>query len=281
MLLGEGPAWDPARRFLWFVDIKKRRVHRFDPVAASVQVWPAPSEVGWVLPCDGGKHVVGLREGLALFDAGDGSFEPLVAVEPGLPGNRLNDATVAPDGSIWFGTMDDGESEASGRVYRFDGAKVIGTAIPPVTIANGPAVTADGRTLYHVDTAGGVIYAVAVDARGVAGELREFVRIDPEDGHPDGVTLDSRDNVWVAIWGGWSARCYSPAGRLLAEVRFPASNITKLAFGGPELRTAYATSARIGLTEDELARQPCAGSLFAFEVDIAGRSLPLARLQRS
>ncbi len=52
--------------------------------------------------------------------------------------------------------------------------------------------------------------------------------------------------------------------------RLPCANVTKLAFGGPDLRTAYVTTARKGLGEAELAAQPLAGGLFAFEVPVPG-----------
>jgi sugar lactone lactonase YvrE len=280
-LLGEGPAWDSRSGVLWFVDIKKRLVHRFAPRAGEVASWPAPAQVGWVLPADDGRLIAGLQTGLARFDPETGAFEPLAEVEPDLPGNRLNDATVGPDGVIWFGSMDDGEAACTGRVHRFDGQSVLPTQIAPVAITNGPALSPDGRTLYHVDTLGGVIHGIPVAADGATGTAREFARIDPADGHPDGVTVDSAGNVWLGLWGGWRARCYAPDGSLLREVRLPAANVTKVALGGPDLKTAYATTASIGLTDDARAAQPQAGSLFAFDVDTPGQPLPLARSGRA
>ncbi|MEO8113221.1 MAG: SMP-30/gluconolactonase/LRE family protein, partial [Phenylobacterium sp.] len=53
-------------------------------------------------------------------------------------------------------------------------------------------------------------------------------------------------------------------------VRLPCSNITKIAFGGPDLKTAYATSAWKNLTPAQRAEQPLAGGLFRFEVETPG-----------
>ncbi len=276
--LGEGPAWDPALGVLWFVDIKQQRVHRYDPGAQAVTSWPAPAQVGWVLPSTGGTLVAGLQTGLARFDPETGEFTALAEVEPHLPGNRLNDATVARDGTIWFGSMDDGERAITGRVHRWDGERVATTAIAPVAITNGPGIAPDGATLYHVDTLGGIIHAVPLDADGQVGAARTFVTIDPADGHPDGVTVDSAGNVWVGLWGGWCARCYAPDGTLRQEVRLPAANVTKIALGGPNLTTAFATTARKGLDDAALAGQPDAGGLFAFEVEVPGQPLTLARV---
>jgi sugar lactone lactonase YvrE len=123
----------------------------------------------------------------------------------------------------------------------------------------------------------GVVHAIPVAVDGTTGEAREFVRIDPAHGNPDGVTVDSAGNVWVGLWGGWCARCYAPDGSLRREVRLPTANVTKVALGGADLKTAYVTTASIGLADAALAAQPEAGGLFAFEVDVPGQRPPLAR----
>lgn len=275
--LGEGPIWDPRAGALWFVDIKKQQVHRFNPCGSKICTFKAPAQVGWVAPCADGTLIAGLQTGLASFDPESGRFTPIAEVEPDLPTNRLNDATVAADGSIWFGSMDDGETEQTGRFYRWDRETVRPLAIDPVCITNGPALSPRGGKLYHVDTAGGIVYCSQVEADGTIRSTREFARIDPNDGHPDGVSVDSQGNVWLGLWGGWRARLYSHEGEILREVRLPASNVTKVALGGKDMTTAYVTTARAGLTEEQLAEQPEAGSLFAFKVDVPG--VPLAAAQ--
>lgn len=275
-LLGEGPVWDARGGCLWFVDIKRQHVYRLVEGEAA-QRWDAPAQVGWVLPAADGTLLAGLQTGVARFDPADGSFTLLHDPEPELPGNRLNDATVAPDGVVWFGTMDDGESDESGQVHRFDGQRVTTTSIPRVCITNGPGVSPDGTTLYHVDTLGGIIHAVPIAADGSTGTPREFARIDPAHGNPDGVSVDSAGNLWVGLWGGFCARRYAPDGTLALEVKLPAANITKVALGGEDLMTAYATSASIGLDEAARAAQPEAGNVFAFRVDVPGQPQVFAR----
>lgn len=273
--LGEGPVWDARDAALWFVDIKQHRVHRFDPANGETRSFDAPGQVGWVLPAADGGFLAGLQTGLHRFDSGSGAFTLLTAVEPERPGNRLNDATVAADGAVWFGSMDDGETDVTGQVHRFHAGTLTTSAIPPVVITNGPAVSPDGGTLYHVDTMGHTIHAIPVDG-ATTGTPRLFATIDAADGYPDGVTVDAEGGVWVGLWGGWSARRYAPDGTLDRIVRFPVANITKVAFGGDDLRTGFATSASKGLSDEDRADQPEAGSLFAFDVDVPGRVLPLA-----
>lgn len=266
--LGEGPVWWAGA--LWFVDIKGRRIHRFDPAEGSGRSWDAPEDVGFILPAAPAGFVAGLASGLHRFDPASGTFAPIEAVEADRSGNRLNDAASDPAGRLWFGTMDDAEEEASGRYYRVDRGQLADAGLAPATITNGPAVSPDGRRLYHVDTKAGEIRVADLAKDGMPGPARLFARVPEGEGHPDGPTVDAEGCLWIGLFGGWAARRYSPAGELLDTIRFPVANVTKLAFGGSDLRTVYATTARKGLSEEELAEQPLAGALFAFRASVPG-----------
>ncbi len=275
--LGEGPVWVERDRSLWFVDIKRKQIHRYDPADGAKRSWPAPEQVGFVFPAERGGFVAGLQSGLYHFDEATGAFELIVAVESDLPTNRLNDGVVDPEGRLWFGTMDNGERAKSGAFYCFAGRELTRTPIEEIAITNGPAVSPDGLLLYVVDTLKGTIDRADIRDDGTLGERRPFVRIDPKHGHPDGPTIDAEGCVWISLYAGWEAWRYSPAGELLERVRFPVANITKLALGGDDLRTAYATTARQLLSPEEIARQPQIGDLFEFRVDVPGVPSPLVR----
>ena len=276
--LGEGPVWVERDSALWFVDIKRKKIHRYDPARSDERSWDTPEQTGFVLAAEGGGFVAGTQSGLYRFDEATGGFTLLHEVEAGLPDNRINDGVVDPTGRIWFGTMDNTEKEPTGRFYRFEGGSVADAGLEPITITNGPALSPDGRTLYHVDTLAGLIQTCEIGDDGSLGPSRPFVQIRSEEGYPDGPTVDSEGCVWIGLYFGWEARRYSPAGELLERVRFPTSNITKLAFGGDDMRTVFATTAQQGLKADTLARQPEAGSLFAFRAEVPGLPSPLAKL---
>lgn len=268
--LGEGPVWIAADAALWFVDIKQQRIHRFQPDGGALQSWEAPAQPGWILPADDGSLIVGLQTGLHRFDPTDGSFALLDRLEAHLPGNRLNDATVSTDGTLWFGSMDDAEEAFTGHYYRFRQGRTEVAAIEPVVITNGPAIAPDGR-LYHVDTLARRIWAATPRDDGTLGPSRLFVEIEESAGYPDGPVVDAEGHVWIGLFGGWGVRRYAPDGRLVTTLRFPVANVTKIAFGGADLRTAYATTARKGLGDAQLRDQPLAGNLFAFDAGVAGQ----------
>ena len=268
--LAEGPLWQAAENAVYFVDIKGRRIHRLSVATGEQRTWQAPDQPGFLAPLAHGTFVCGLPGGLHRFDPASGEFEKLVDVEPHLPGNRLNDGFVDAQGRLWFGSMDDAEEAPSGTLYRVN---EIGAALAQdddYVITNGPAMSPDGRTLYHNDTMRRVVYAFDVAADGALSGKRIFAAISG-DGHPDGLAVDADGFVWVALFGGWRIERYSPAGELVDQVPLPCANVTKLAFGGDDLKTVYVTTAWKGLTAVERQHQPQAGGLFSFRAPVAGQ----------
>jgi D-xylonolactonase len=271
--LGEGPVWLPDSRTLWFVDIKQGKLHCLTPHTNTRQSFHLGGAPSFVVPLDNGALLVGNQRALTRVE--NGIVTEIVATIEMPAHNRTNDATVDRNGILWFGTMDDGETNATGQIYRFDGT--LTEAGGGCTITNGPAACPDGRWLYHVDTLARTIWRFEIsDGAPILRNATVFAQIDPEHGYPDGITIDSEGCLWVGLWGGWSLRRYGPDGTLLASVALPCANVTKVAFGGRDLRTGYITTARAGLSADELAAQPDAGGLFSFKAPVAG--LPVTPL---
>jgi sugar lactone lactonase YvrE len=276
--LGEGPIWSAAEQAVWFVDIKLHKVHRLHPESGERTSWDAPDQIGFLAPVAGGGFIAGLKSGLHRFDPTTGSFTLFAKVEEAAPDNRLNDGFVDGEGRLWFGTMDDGETRKTGALHRLgaDGRPVVQDT--DYAITNGPTVSPDGRTLYHVDTRERLIWAFDLSASGELSNKRLFVRITRPGAHPDGPAMDSQGCLWAALFGGWGADRYSPTGELIGRVELPVSNVTKIAFGGPDLKTLFITTARLHLTPEQRAEQPLAGGLFTARADVAGLAQTAVRL---
>jgi xylono-1,5-lactonase len=268
--LGEGPIWVEREAALWFVDIKSRRAHRWHPVSREHRSWAAPEQPGFLAPLRAGGFIVGLKTGLHRFDPQSGEFAHLADVEPQRPDNRLNDGSVSPEGELWFGSMHDPETERTGALYRLGANGRCVLLDEGYIITNGPAFSPDGRVFYHTATGDRTVYVFDRPAPHTLTNKRVFVRIEDGAGYPDGTTVDQEGCVWIALWGGWGVRRYSPQGQLLTTVRLPCANVTKIAFGGPNLRTAYVTTAWKGMKQEERAAQPLAGDLFSFEAPAQG-----------
>lgn len=272
--LGEGPVWQAAENAVYFVDIKGRKIHRLTVTTGQTQTWTAPGQPGFVAPLADHGFVCGLPDGLYRFEADSGQFSKLREVEAHLPGNRLNDGFVDASGHLWFGSMDDAEEQPSGTLYRVNDAGEVVAQDDDYVITNGPALSPDGRTLYHGDTMRRVVYAFDVSEDGTLSRKRIFAAISG-DGYPDGMAVDADGFLWVALFGGWRIERFSPDGKMAEQVPFPCANVTKLAFGGDDLQTAYATTAWKGLSPVERQQQPHAGALFSFRSPVPGQ--PQAR----
>ncbi len=270
--LGEGPVWDADRRAVWFVDIKGRKLHRYGVDDGARASWDAPDQIGFALPAEDGALVCGVRGGLHRFDPESGAFDLIIRLEEDRPQNRLNDGFVAPDGSLWFGSMDDSEATVSGALYRFhDGAVV--RHDDGYRVTNGPAMSPDGRTLYHHDTTTRRIFAFD-HANGVLTNKRLFA--ETTDGFADGPSVDAEGVLHVGLFNGWGVARFSPEGEPIGTIRFPVQTVTKAAFGGDDLRDLYCTTAWLN-NADKRAAQPALGGLFRVRVETPG--LPQHRVR--
>ncbi|MFD0370415.1 SMP-30/gluconolactonase/LRE family protein [Streptomyces sp. NPDC127114] len=263
--LGEGPTWDAAGSRLVWVDILGARVHVHDPATGSHDVTPVDQHVGAAKPRAGGGLVVNLRDGVGRYDP-DGTFSWLHH-DP-VPGRRGNDAAVAPDGSLWAGSMRYDEAEGGGSLLRIapDGSAT--PLLDRVTVSNGIGWSpADPGLAYYVDSPTRRIDALRVEDGRVV-DRRPFATVGPGAGIPDGLTVDAEGCVWIALWDGGSLHRYTPAGALERVVPLPVRRPTACAFGGPGLRDLYVTTARTGLADPE----PLAGSLLV--LPDMGQGLP-------
>ncbi|WP_332677563.1 SMP-30/gluconolactonase/LRE family protein [Brevundimonas sp.] len=272
--LGEGPVWVARDRALWFVDIKGRRLHRYGHDDGSQASWEAPDQIGFALPAEDGTLICGVRGGLHRFDAATGVFSLIRPVETDRPGNRLNDGFVAPDGSLWFGSMDDAEESRSGALYRWTGGEPE-RMDDGYGVTNGPALSPDGRTMYHHDTLEKTIHAYDhADGRIAARRLFALTG----DGYPDGPCVDADGVLHVGLFGGWGVDRFDPEGRPLGKIELPVPAVTKVAFAGDDLKTMYFTTAWMGMDAAQRAKAPAAGGLFRMSVDRPGLPQALIRL---
>jgi len=260
--LGESPIWDAARGLVWFVDIERSIVHRFDPATGEKRDWTAPCRVGAIGLHAGGGFVAGTKLGFAFLDPDLDAFEVIDHPEPDFPTNRFNDGKVDPHGNFWAGTMDDLKRDRSGVLYRLGSDHRWVGIDPGYRISNGPAFSPDGGTLYHTDTLDRTTYAFDLADDGSVSNRRVFREWRDVSGNPDGMTTDAEGHLWVAFWGGWCVRRVTPAGEVVAEHALPVSNVTSMAFGGPGLDRLFVTCAHQELDADAAAVQPLAGALF-------------------
>lgn len=270
--VGESPVWDDRHECLRWVDLLAGTVRSVTPSGVLTQVW-AGCAVGAIGLTDTDDLVAAVRAGFARISPA--GLRMVAEVEADAPNRRMNDGKCDPWGGFVAGTMLDDQSAATGTLYRLAPDTVVTAGEKSLTCPNGLDWTPDARVFYHADSPTGRIDVCDLDADShLPVARRPFVRVDPP-GVPDGLTLDTDGCVWVALWDGGRVCRYTPDGRLDRVVELPVSRPTSCAFGGPDRRTLFVTSARHGLTERQLPQQPLAGAVFALP-DLA-QGLPAHR----
>lgn len=269
-ILGEGVVWSArAGRVLW-TDIVGKKLWSFDPVSRVASSVDLSERLTCFAPTRDGSLLAGFAGGLGVHV--DGRAEIRWPIEQDQPTTRLNDGRLDREGRFVFGTMDEGDAgpKPIASVWSFDGSSPPMKLLSGLRITNSLAFSPDGRTMYVADTPTRTIWAYDYSIDGTASNGRLFVEVDRGGGYPDGSTVDSDGYLWNCEWEGHRVVRYDPRGRVDRIVRLPVSKPTCCAFGGDDLSTLYITSARYGMTEDQIRAEPDAGSLLAIVPGVRG-----------
>jgi L-arabinonolactonase len=273
--------WWRERGALVWTDITESRLWMHD--ASGTRSWSLPERVGSLAPCESGRLLVGLVNGLAFADiahAGNDRLPvvPLADVELDIPSTRVNDGRTDRAGNFVFGTMSEaGGHPALGSFYQWSmrhGLRRLD--LPHVGIANSICFSLDGGTMYFCDSPKNVIMRARYDADSASvTDVRPFVELRMADASPDGSVIDADGCLWNATWGAGVVRRYRPDGRLDREVRLAAKNATCPVFGGDRANELFVTSARQDMSAAELERIPHAGGVYrALLTDVRGAPDP-------
>jgi len=276
-ILGEGPLWVPREKVLYWVDVVGKKVQRYSPGDGAKKSWSFDTEVTSLAERKQGGFIGTTRHGFAFFDFSKDAVkpEPIAAFETGIPGNRFNDGKADRHGRFWAGTVDEANwRDETGNLYRMDPDLSVRIADAPYICSNGPAFSNDDKTFYHSETMKGVVYAFDFSADGSIRNKRHFVQLGEGMGGPDGMTVDAEDCLWICHFGGARVTRWSPKGELLLTLPMPVPNVTSCAFGGDDLSTLFITTARYGMSDADVEKNPVAGSLFACRPGVKGLASP-------
>jgi sugar lactone lactonase YvrE len=276
--LGEGPVYDDRHHALFHCDIVARTVHRVDLATGAHRQWSFPSEVGSIGLAESGRVVVALRHSVGLFDPADESFTEIVAIEAERGNDtRLNDGKVGPDGAFWVGSMDDRARPVKEPLGTLDRVTADGKAeakVKGLMISNGLAFSPDGQTMFHSDSRAGWLERWDFDAAsGKISNRKRIADLDDTAGRPDGGATDAEGNYWSAGISAQRLNRFAPDGRLIESYPVPVGAPTMPCFGGPDLRTLFVTSLRVGRAPDLLARYPLTGITIVGASPIVGSSV--------
>lgn len=243
--LAEGPIWHDGR--LWWVDIEAGHL-----LNSNNDVFKAPFSIGAALPCASGRWLLAEEKGFSFWDL---KGEPhRFWTRPDAEGDyRFNDAKVAPSGSVWAGSLKRGTLTGNCAFSRLGEDREVVTEFSEIGLCNGLDWFAD--RFYFTDTGAQTIFVCHAD------QTRVFAKI--ECGYPDGMTVDTKGQVWTAIWGEGKVLCLNAdSAEVIATIDVPAPHVSSVCFGGDDLKTLYITTARQGLSDEQLKEFPQSGSIF-------------------
>lgn len=252
-LFTEGPIWHPAEKHLTFSDIPGNEMFRLD-ADGNVVSFRKPSNMGNGNTYDAAGRMLTCQHATSsvVRTEKDGTITTLATHYGGKELNSPNDIVVRRDGKIYFtdptyGRMDyfgverDLEMGAQG-VYCVtpDGATITRLA-DDFAQPNGLCFSLDHNTLYVNDTEHKHIrkFDIAQDGTATGGQVWAEVTVGDGDGHPDGMKIDSKGNVYCTGPGG--VHVLTPEGKTLGVIRM-AEFTANFAWGGDDLTDLYFTS---------------------------------------
>lgn len=276
--LGESPMWHPGEQALYWVDWYGPTLRRKSWHQDRIESWTIPGEtvLGSFVFASGGRLLLAVDSGLALFDPATGGLTPFADPNGGRPAIGYNDSKLDRQGRLWAGTFDVPETEPRGILYCVtpDGTWSVGDS--GFAVCNGPAFSPDGGTMYFSDSMGGRVLAYDVSPTSrVITNRRLFTSFGAEDGVPDGLTVDAEGGVWCAQYGAGRITRFAPDGRVLGAWDLPCPVVTAPAFGGPDMTTLFVTTGwSPGVRTPDEETGP-GGAVLALETGIQGIAEPV------
>ncbi len=277
--LGEAAIWHEASQRLLWIDLLTPQLFIHDPVSNETVVRPiglkAPlgAIVATTIP---ELLIISHPQGLSTLNMETGALETFAHPEQGRGDVIYNDCKVDRFGRLWVGTSHHKEEDPRGALWCVmpDGRCYLGDV--GFAVANGPAFSLDGKTMYFNDSAARKTYAYDIAENDPhPRNRRKFISYLQEEGMPDGVVVDEEDCLWVAHWGGARVTRFSKRGERLQVVQVPVPYATTVGFGGMDYKTLFVTTARDGMSPDALKNWPQSGDLFAIRPGVKGVAEPL------
>nr|WP_237180431.1 SMP-30/gluconolactonase/LRE family protein [Roseomonas haemaphysalidis] len=268
--------WSASEQALYWIDIKKPELRRYNEGTGEEQRWPLPSQVGaFALTMQPKGALLALRDGLKQLDFATGAIVDVAPPPYDATLFRFNDGACDPKGRFFVGVTfepieGDGQPKKA-SLHSFTLRGGLRRELDISTQHNGIAWSPTGSHFYLAHSNDGEIWRYHYDpANGRLNDPEIFAHVAPEVGVPDGAAVDAEGCYWCALYGSGRLRRYRPDGVLDREIALPVSQPTMCAFGGQDLGTLYVTSAAEGLDPQTLEREPHAGGLFRFRPGVKG-----------
>jgi sugar lactone lactonase YvrE len=280
-VLGEGPIWSTAEQALYWLDIAEKSLYRKAPHDARPCRWSLSEHPGCLAELDPGAIALAMGEGIQRFSLESADTNLLLAVPRRRVATRFNDGKVDPSGRFWVSSMPNnyqGEkidiAQAAGNLYRCDPDGSVHLMEENTGVPNTLAWSPNLKHFYFADSLRRQIYVYDFDVTLGTIHNKRLLFDTSNYGIPDGSAIDVDGCLWNACLDCGALLRITPNGELDLKVELPVPRPTSCIFGGANLDVLFVTSAREGVSEEELARFPLSGSIFAIAGKARGVSVP-------
>ncbi|WP_408876734.1 SMP-30/gluconolactonase/LRE family protein [Gluconobacter wancherniae] len=264
----EGPVWMGEANLLFFSDVRKNCIMKWDEATSVTSVFRNASNFangntvdrqGRLLTCENATRRITRTEL-------DGRITVIADGFDGKPFNSPNDIVCASDGGVWFTDPTFGPNFAEGaltptqpaRVYRIDPrTKETSVVLDDVPGPNGLCFSPNGKTFYVVASRHAPrrqIWSYDVVKNTSLSNKRVF--LDCGEGAADGIRADINGNIWCG-WGSGAGMdgvaIFNPQGTQIGHVDLP-ERCANLCFGGAQ-RNQLFMAARTSVYQLTLATQ--------------------------
>ena len=269
-ILGEGTLWVKEHDSIYFVDIKKKRIHILNNKNKKRKIVKVNKEIGFLAHIKKNVFILGLQGELRIINLKTKKIIKSIFIEKNIKLNRINDGKTDPSGRLWFGTMDNLERNIEkGSLYCLDKNLNLNKVDTNYMITNGPAFL-NSNIFYHTDSRKRTIYKIRIDKKLRIINKKVFKKFKKNEGVPDGMTVDRKNNLWVGHYHGGCISVFNKKGKRIHRINLPAKNITNCAFGGKQNSELFVTSALKGMKTSEIKKYKFSGRLFKIQTNIRG-----------
>ena len=269
-ILGEGTLWVPSHNSIYFVDIKNKKILILNVTNNKKRIIKINKEIGFLAHIKKDIFILGLQSELRIVNLKNKETIRSIPIEEDKPLNRINDGKVDPKGRLWFGTMDNLERNIkNGSLYCLDKNLNIRKVDTKYYITNGPAFI-NAENFLHTDSRSKIIYKIKINKEYKIVKKTKFLKFSKKQGSPDGMTIDSKKNIWVCHFGGACISVYNQRGKKIHQVNLDAKNITNCTFGGFKNNEIFVSTALKGMKKNEIKKYKLSGSLLKIKTNVKG-----------
>ena len=272
-VLGEGTLWVPSHNSIYFVDIKKKSILILNIKSNEKKIIKIDKEIGFLTHIKNNIFLLGLKSELRIINIKSKKILKSIKIEDNKSLNRINDGKTDPLGRLWFGTMDSSERKIkNGSLYCLDKKLILHKVDTKYYITNGPAFF-DANTFLHTDSVKKIIYQIKINKDYKIIKKFKFIKFYKNDGAPDGMTIDSKNHVWICHFGTACISVYNSRGKKIHKINFAAKNITNCVFGGYNNNELFVSTALKDMKKNEIKKYPLSGSLFKINTNLKGKKM--------